>query len=162
KTGYCTDDVARAFIVALQALQLAPRDEQADRLASIYLAFLEDAQLDDGRFHNFMSYERSWLDDVGTQDSCGRAMWALRYGVRFAPGEPWRRVCRMLFDRALGAVDSLEFPRSRAYALLGLAHAYPTLHEVSYAAAFRRLADSLVADFDAARDDDWAWFEPQM
>lgn len=162
KTGYCTDDVARAFIVALQALQLAPRDELADRLASTFLAFLEDAQLEDGRFHNFMSYERSWLDDVGTQDSFGRAVWALGYGIRHAPREPWRRVCRMLFDRALPAVEALEFPRSRAYAMLGLAHAYPALHEVSYAAAFRRLADTLVAGYDAAHDGDWAWFEPEM
>lgn len=162
KTGYCTDDVGRAFIVTLQSLQLAPRDELADRLASTYLAFLEDAQLEDGRFHNFMSYERSWLDEVGTQDSIGRAVWALGYGVRYAPREPWRRVCRMLFDRALPAIEALECPRSRAYAMLGLAHAYPALHEASYAAAFRHLADTLVAAYDAASDGDWAWFEPEM
>ncbi len=162
KTGYCTDDVARGFIVALQALQLAPRDELADRLASAYLAFLKDAQLEDGRFHNFMSYERSWLDEVGTQDSIGRAVWALGYGIRFAPREPWRRVCRMLFDRALPAIEALEFPRSRAYAMLGLGYAYPALHEVPYAAAFRRLADTLVEGYDSARDGDWTWFEPEM
>jgi len=162
KTGYCTDDVARAFIVALQALQLAPRDVLADRLASTYLSFLEDAQLEDGRFHNFMSYGRAWLDDVGTQDSCGRAMWALGYGVRYAPREPWRRICRTLFDRGLEAVEALEFSRSRAYAMLGLAHAYPTVREASYATAFRHLAGTLVDGYDAARAGDWAWFEPEM
>ncbi len=63
------------------------------RLASTYLAFLQHAQLDDGRFHNFMSYDRTWLDEVGTHDSCGRAMWALGYGAANAPTETWRRVC---------------------------------------------------------------------
>ncbi|HJT37360.1 MAG TPA: glycosyl transferase family 1, partial [Actinomycetota bacterium] len=120
-TGYCTDDVARAFMVVLAALQRDPRDEVAARFASVYLAFLEHAQLDDGRFHNFMAYDRTWLDDVGTQDSCGRATWALGYGVRYAPAEPWRRLCRTLFDRALGAIDSFGFLRPRAYAALGLA-----------------------------------------
>jgi hypothetical protein len=89
-------------------------------------------------------------------------MWALGYGIRYAPREPWRRVCRMLFDRALEAVDSLEFPRSRAYAMLGLAYAYPALHEVAYAAAFRRLAQTLADAYDASREGDWAWFEPIM
>ncbi|MBV8155462.1 MAG: hypothetical protein JO029_04440 [Candidatus Eremiobacteraeota bacterium] len=162
KTGYCTDDVARAFIVALQALQLAPRDELADKLASTYLAFLESAQLEDGRFHNFMSYERAWLDDVGTQDSCGRALWALGYGIRYAPREQWRRVCRMLFDRGLAAAESFEFLRSRAYAMLGSVHAYATVHDESYAAVLRRLADTLVGAYDREHSDDWAWFEPIM
>ncbi|HEX8806442.1 MAG TPA: hypothetical protein VF741_05815, partial [Candidatus Aquilonibacter sp.] len=71
-TGYCTDDVARALIVALTRLQRVPGDADALRLAGIYLAFLYDARLDDGRFHNFMSYERVWLDEVGTHDSVGR------------------------------------------------------------------------------------------
>jgi hypothetical protein len=162
RTGYCTDDVARAFIVALQVLQLAPRDETAARFASTYLAFLEDAQLQDGRFHNFMSYERSWLDEVGTQDSCGRAMWALGYGVRYAPREPWRRLCRTLFDRSLRAIETFEYLRPRAYAIGGLVHAFPALHETPYATALRFLADSVARAYDQTRDARWAWFEPEM
>jgi hypothetical protein len=162
RTGYCTDDVARAFIVALQVLQLAPRDEAAARFASVYLAFLEDAQLQDGRFHNFMSYERTWLDEVGTQDSIGRAMWALGYGVRYAPREPWRRVCRTLFDRGLRAIETFEYLRPRAYAISGLVHAFPALHETAYAVALRHLADALARAFDETRDERWEWFEPVM
>ncbi len=61
KTGYCTDDVSRAFIVALEHLRLSPNDRQSQRFASTYLAFLQHAQLADGRFHNFMEYDRRWL-----------------------------------------------------------------------------------------------------
>ncbi|MBV8488909.1 MAG: hypothetical protein JO199_00165 [Candidatus Eremiobacteraeota bacterium] len=161
-SGYCTDDVARAFMVALARLRLVPRDEDAAHFANTYLAFLENAQLEDGRFHNFMSYARGWLDDVGTQDSCGRAIWSLGYGIRYAPSEAWRRVCRQLFDRALQSIDWFDFLRPRAYALLGLAYAYPSSHDARYAAAFRYLADALAGAFDENRSVDWPWFEDEM
>ena len=161
-TGYCTDDVARAFIVALMRLRLDSRDERAMRFASTYLSFLESAQLGDGRFHNFMSYERAWLDDVGTQDSCGRATWALGYGATYAPTEPWRRVCKTLFERALGAIDDYTFLRPRAYAILGLAHAWTGSHAPAYATALRHLAGVLGAAYDATRDAAWAWYEDEM
>ena len=161
-SGYCTDDIARAFIVALMRLQAAPRDETALRLASTYLSFLHDAQLPDGRFHNFMSYARDWLDDVGTQDSAGRAMWALGYGMRFAPAQDWRRLCRAMFDRSLGAIDWFEYLHPRAYAMLGLAHAYETLRDTPYAAAARYLGDALTRAFEAQRGDGWDWFDVAM
>lgn len=162
ETGYCTDDVARGFIVALMRLRVAPRDETAQRLASTYLAFLYAAQLEDGRFHNFMSYERAWLDDVGTQDSFGRALWSLGFGMRYAPTQAWRRLCRSLFDRGLGAIDTFEFVHPRAYTIVGLSHAYETVRDTPYAAAIRYLADSLLRSYDAERSPDWEWFGPAM
>jgi hypothetical protein len=160
--GYCTDDVARAFMVALARLELVPRDETAARLASTYLSFLQEAQLDDGRFHNFMAYDRSWLDDVGTQDSCGRAIWSLGYGMAHAPSESWRHVCRAAFERALPGLGYLEFTRSRAYAMLGLAHAYGAFADPIYASALRAFAGALVTAYDAVRSDEWLWFEDFM
>jgi len=161
-TGYCTDDVSRALMVVLARLRSSPRDELAERLASIYLSFLESAQLEDGRFHNFMSYERAWLDDVGTQDSLGRALWSLGYGMRYAPSQAWRRLCARMFDRGLGAIDTFEFVHPRAYTLLGLSHAYAARREARYAAATRYLADSLLDSYQVERDDDWEWFVPVM
>jgi hypothetical protein len=160
--GYCTDDVARAFMVALARLELMPRDETALRLASTNLSFLHDAQLDDGRFHNFMAYDRSWLDDVGTQDSCGRAIWSLGYGMAHAPTETWRRACRTLFERTLPALGFLEFMRSRAYAMLGLAHAYGAIADPAYASALRAFADGFVVAYDTVHGDEWLWFEDIM
>jgi hypothetical protein len=162
KTGYCTDDVARAFMVALAHLRLAPSDKLGLRLAAIYLAFLQHAQLDDGRFHNFMDYERRWLDEVGTHDSCGRAVWALGYGVANAPTQTWRRVCATLLDRTLPSLESLEYIRSRAYAALGFAHAQAALQESKYADALRFLSDEILAAYAATASDDWRWFEEIM
>jgi hypothetical protein len=162
KWGYCTDDVSRALMVALAHLRLAPSDKMSQRFASIYLAFLQYAQLDDGNFHNFMDYDRRWADEIGTHDSCGRAIWALGYGVANAPSQTWRRVCAMLLDRALPTLDSLEYIRSRAYAALGLAHAHGALKEAKYADGLRFLASEILASYAANAGEGWRWFEPIM
>lgn len=159
-TGYCTDDVARALMVMLQRLHLDPDDADAGALASRYLSFLHDAQLSDGRFHNFMSYARTWLDDVGTHDSCGRAMWALGYTVRHAATQPWRRVAETMLERAIGSIDWLEHPRAQAYAVLGLAHVAADVPALGL--ALQQLGDALVDRYDAARDERWEWFEPRL
>jgi hypothetical protein len=160
--GYCTDDVARAFMVALSHARLAPSDKLSVQLASTYLSFLQHAQLTDGRFHNFMDYDRTWLDEVGTHDSCGRAIWALGYGAANAPTQNWRRVCAMLLDRTLGSLESLQYIRSRAYAALGFAHAFAALQEPKYADALRYLSDEIAAAYDATATGDWRWFEEAM
>ncbi|MGB6984390.1 MAG: hypothetical protein WBD74_00285 [Candidatus Aquilonibacter sp.] len=161
-TGYCTDDVARALIVMLMRLRRVANDADALRLAAIYLAFLYDARLPDGRFHNFMSYGRAWLDEVGTQDSCGRAMWSLGYAARFAPHESWRRVSAQLLDRALDSVDWLEHPRAQSYAVLGITHALRADATLARTRALQTLTRSLVARYDREHQRDWEWFEPVM
>jgi hypothetical protein len=162
KWGYCTDDASRALMVALAHLRLAPSDKQSQRLASTYLAFLQHAQLDDGRFHNFMDYDRRWLDEIGTHDSCGRAIWALGYGVANAPTQTWRSVCARLLDRAIPSLESLEYIRSRAYAALGFSHAHAALKGTKYVAALRYLADEVLRSYHATATDDWRWFEDCM
>jgi len=168
-TGYCTDDVARAYMVVLAKLEVDPHDGVAKHLAQTYLSFLHDAQIDDGRFHNFMSYERTWLDAVGTHDSVGRAMWSLGYGMRYAPRTSWRRISKKLFDNALRSLDWLSYPRSQAYAMIGLAHACEAALRqaqddksgelVKYQRSLRALADSLKQKYLDVRDADWQWFE---
>ena len=82
--GYTTDDNARALIVSVQLeegknvavdlQQLTHVQEFGNR----YLAFLWHAlNPEQKRFRNFMSYDRRWLEQVGSEDSHGRALWAL-------------------------------------------------------------------------------------
>ncbi len=149
KTGYCSDDVSRAFIVAVAYANLFPRDAQSRRLASVYLAFLHHAQLDDGRFHNFMDYDRRWSDDVGGQDCYGRVLWALGYGVAAAPEAKWRRVCGALFDHGLSRMPALASLRPAAYAIIGLSHAYAATEKTQYRDAIERLATPLSDAFRA-------------
>jgi len=165
-TGYCTDDVARALIVVYQKLALDPGDADALRLAPVYLAFLQDAQLPDGRFHNFMGYDRQWLDCVGTHDSVGRALWAVGFGMRYAPRATWRRLCKRLFNKGLNSIDWLQYARSQSYAIIGLAHAcHASIADIelpAYNEALRKLAGSLKARFEANAAADWEWFEDIM
>ncbi|MHB8152430.1 MAG: hypothetical protein ACYDGW_00125 [Vulcanimicrobiaceae bacterium] len=163
-TGYCTDDVARAFMVALAYLRLHPRDEMALRLASTYLAFLCDAQREDGRFRNFMSYARTWLEEVGSEDSCGRAVWALGYGLRYAPDERWKRVCADALLRALPVLGGLGALRARAFAALGLVHALRSdAHAADgLAAALGACIAPLQAAHARIATENWNWFEPVL
>lgn len=163
-TGYCSDDVSRAFMVVLAKLQLEPRNETAARLAGIYLSYLHDAQMEDGWFHNFMSFDRRWLDDRGTHDSFGRTLWSLGYGMRYAPKESSRFVCGQLFERAVPRLADLEYLRSIAYAIIGLSHACASgLTDPDICReALRPLADAVKAAYLANRDADWQWFEDEM
>lgn len=163
-TGYCTDDVARGFIVALGAAELEGQREQALRLAGIYLAFLHDAQLPDGRFHNFMGYDRVWLDGVGGHDAYARAVWALGYGVGHAPRESWRALCATMLARALPHLLTLGGLRPRAYAILGLCHACEA--DPAGDSAIRKAVAGLTVDllrsFEQNAAPGWTWFEESM
>ncbi len=163
-TGYCTDDVSRAFMVAIAATNFDARRECGLRLARTYLAFLMDAQLPDGRFHNFMSFRREWLDEVGTDDSIGRAIWALGFGLRYAPRSSWRAICRKLLEAAVPSIAAFPFVRSRAYAGLGLAHAREALATPLPAvdAALVAIGDDLAARHAATAGPRWDWFENEM
>jgi hypothetical protein len=165
-TGYCTDDVARAYIVAVEKLEIDPHDAMAARMARIYLSFLHDAQLEDGRFHNFMGYDRAWLDAVGTHDSVGRALWSLGYGMRYAPRGSWRRVSKKLFGKGLQAVEWLQFPRAQAYTIIGLSHACDSSvadgENPQYRELLRKLAQQLKERYLEVCSADWHWFENVM
>ncbi|GAC1309973.1 MAG: glycosyl transferase [Vulcanimicrobiaceae bacterium] len=162
--GYCTDDVARAFMVAIGACSHERHRDDALALVRVYLAFMCDAQMEDGRYHNFMSYARTWLDDVGTPDSNGRAIWAMGYGMRFAPRDAWRSICAARVDRALPHVAGLAFVRSRAYAALGLAHAYEASgrNHPAIATTLREIGHDLVERHRRVADAGWRWFENEL
>ena len=152
--------------MALQKLEVDPHDAVAERLASIYLSFMHDAQIDDGRFHNFMGYDRSWLESVGTHDSVGRSLWSLGFAMRFAPRGSWRRVAKKIFGKGLSALDWLQYPRSQAYAIIGLAHACEASIADGEIPQYRRylriLADRLKERYLETRDARWHWFENEM
>ena len=102
--------------------------ESLDLLASRYLAFLSAALVrETGRFRNFMSHERHWLEEAGSEDSHGRALWALGSGASRSQNEGHRRLCTQLFERGLDAVGRFTSPRAWAFALLGL-HEFQQAH----------------------------------
>ena len=120
--GYCLDDNARALLL-MTLLEEAGGDDPVvvRRLGLRYLAFLNHAfDRETGRFRNFLSYARHWLEPCGSEDSQGRALWALGAIVGRA-GDPGRQsLAGDLFHGAIPAVTAFTSPRAWAYALLGL------------------------------------------
>jgi hypothetical protein len=162
--GYCLDDVGRALIVACDAAGRHATEADAARLVITYLAYLHDAQLADGWFHNFMGYDRRWQDREGAPDAVGRAVWGLGYAEANAPRESWRAVAGQLRRRALDAVRRMTHVRARAYAALGLVHALAARPDDEL--AVRAVLDeslAVIADaFDAHAGPGWQWCEDLM
>jgi hypothetical protein len=162
--GYCTDDVGRALIVACAAAAHRGTEAAGARLVSTYLAYLHDAQLSSGAFHNFMGYDRRWQDQVGAPDAIGRAVWGLGYAERHAPRETWRSVAGTMRRGALAAVSEMEYVRSRAYAALGLVHALATRpdDELQLRAVLDESLALIAGAYDAHAAPDWQWCEDLM
>jgi hypothetical protein len=155
--GYCTDDNARALVVAAKYYDLL-RDPQAERLLSIYLAFLNHAQRPDGQFHNYMSYDRRFLDRVGSSDCYGRALWGLGYATYRAMA-PYFGVAKEMFEKALPHLGGLNL-RGRSYSLLGLYYylqRFPEAEDILV--RITELADAHIAAYSNEATDDWPWFE---
>jgi len=162
--GYCTDDVGRALIVACDAAGRSATEADGARLVTTYLAYLHDAQLPNGAFHDFMGYDRRWQDAEGTPDAVGRAIWGLGYAERYAPRDTWRALAGRLRRNALPAISRMAYVRSRAYAALGLIHALAARPDDEL--AVRAVLDeslALIADaYDAHAGEGWRWCEDVM
>ncbi len=158
--GYCTDDNARAMIVSAMAWTLFKEEAVLPKL-QIYLSFLHFAyNAETGRFRNFMSYERQWLEEDGSDDCQGRALWALGYLVSHAPNDSTRQLAADLFRDALPATETLCWPRSWALSILGLYYYLrQSGNDVEARAPLTRLADQLNTAFVSKEAEDWPWFE---
>lgn len=160
--GYCLDDNARALLL-VALLEDAGVDDAAviRALGSRYLAFISHA-LDrtTGRFRNFLSYSRQWSEPCGSEDSQGRALWALGAVVGRARDPGRHSLAGELFHAALPPVTTFSSPRAWAYALLGIDE---------YLRAFKGdkrieghrvdLADRLLGLFQRTSSREWPWFE---
>src|SRR5712671_5695472 len=119
--GYCTDDNARAFILAVLLDELGEDTENVRTLATTYAAFLHHAfDPKTKRFHNRLSFDRRWLDEQGSEDSHGRAVWALGMGVGRSPIRTFQMMAGQLFALALPAITEFSSPRAWAFGLLGI------------------------------------------
>jgi hypothetical protein len=159
--GYCTDDNARAFIFTLLLQEWNGPDEEIDRLASSYLAFLWYAfDANTSRFRNFMSHQREWMERAGSEDSHARALWAVGTALGRSHNEGHRNLCALLFQRGLPPVAGFSSPRAWAFALIAI-HEYLRSFSGDRAVSQMRdaLAGQLVELFRANSSPDWQWFE---
>lgn len=161
KFGYSIDDQARALIVVLQYTRLAGL-APIPRSAFTYLSYLRHAMTVDGAFHNFLSFDRRWLDEGGSDDAQGRAVWALAYATRFGQEEGVVQAAVALFNVGVQRSLSSTSPRAWAFTLVALYHRLKVGPDAALVLLAQELADRLVLLFDQTADVQWRWFEDRL
>jgi len=160
--GYCTDDNARALLVAAMGQKYLPTNGLGlDFLSGHYLGFLLYAFNEkNGRFRNFMSYSRQWTEEIGSEDAHGRAIWSIGKAVAFLQNPGQLAMSTTLFKKALHVVENFNSPRAIAFCLVGV-NAY--LDKFSGDSDVRRVREVLAARlFDQFKNnatDGWPWLE---
>jgi len=163
--GYCLDDNARALLLMTRIEESGAEDPRRVRkLASRYMAFVSDAfQRPSGRFRNFMSHARVWRDEAGSEDSHGRALWALGtvVGCSVDPGR--HSLAGALFHAALPAVSRFSSPRAWAFALLGIEQYLRACEgDRNVQIAGREIGGRLLGLFRRTDHPEWPWFENRV
>src|SRR6187431_1823426 len=124
ESGYTTDDNARALRLCARLWSAQPAgsitaqpDERMLARVTCYLSFLEHARCPVRGFHNFLSYQRDWLDAAGTGDCQGQAVLALAEVLASPLPEGYRALARELLDAVLPAIAELRSLRAQAYVI---------------------------------------------
>ena len=166
KHGYSADDVGRAMgiIVKLAGLDHEPR---YDLLIQKYLAFILYVQKEDGRFHNFVGYDRRILDKDGGDDTFGRVLMGLGSAVALSTDPSVAILTKEIFDRAIAdrtpGLPLSHYPKALAYSSCGLSDYLKKFPEAPEAGELLRAgADYLVTLYNNNKRPDWEWFEPSV
>lgn len=162
--GYCTDDNARALITTVLLEELELKSRKLHRLAETYASFMQYAfDPHSKRFRNFMGYDRRWLETEGSEDSQGRALWALGTCAGRSKHRDLQAWSAQLFERALPSVLDAKSPRAWAFTLLGIYEYFRRLSGDRAAAQTRDLLTQRLIDlFEKTAGDDWPWFENSL
>ncbi len=160
--GYTTDDNARALILCVLLENAdAQLQKKAHKLGGHYMAFLNYAYSESkGRFRNFMAFDRHWLEEVGSEDSHGRALWALGTVLGRSNSQGMAGLASRIFGNALPVVQKFSSPRAWAYTILGI-HEYLKRFSGDRVARelLTNLGEQLLRLYNIVNKPDWSWFE---
>jgi glycosyltransferase involved in cell wall biosynthesis len=162
KEGYCLDDNARALLMVLMAYR-QKKDMLALNLAPIYLSYIHYMQNKNGTFRNFLSFNRNFLDEVGSEDSFGRTIWALGYLLDNAPNDAYYQTGKLVFFVASPNFEKLQSIRGMANTMLGISYylkSNPT--DESMTERLRNLSGKLIRQYEDNSSTNWKWFEPLL
>jgi hypothetical protein len=163
ESGYTTDDNARALRLCTRLWCEQPDERMLSRVTT-YLSFLEHARCRVRGFHNFLSYQRDWLDASGTGDCQGQAVRALAEVLGSDLPEGCRALARELIEAVVPALAELRSLRAQAYVILAWGHLWTNrvrdiepLERVAWSAARR-----LIVFYERSVRPDWQWFESRL
>jgi glycosyltransferase involved in cell wall biosynthesis len=159
KEGYCLDDNSRALLMVLMAYRQM-KDARALELSHIYLSYIHYMQNADGTFRNFLSFKRDFLDEVGSEDSFGRTIWALGYLLGNAPNDAYFQAGSGVFFNAAPNFEKLTSIRGIANTIIGMCYYLKTNpSDDSMTERLRNMALKLISHFQENKSPDWFWFE---
>src|SRR6185503_7380637 len=162
KEGYCLDDNSRALIMALMAYQ-RNKTKEAFELLPVYLSFIHYMQTEDGNFRNFLSFNRQYLDEVGSEDSFGRTVWALGYLIGCAASNSYREFALELFQKSFAHFGKLKHLRGMANTIIGITLYLKVVPgDEGMVKELVRLTQPLIDAYENNQPDDWHWFEEKM
>ncbi len=160
--GYSSDDVGRGLVVLVDIYRHDPKIDVLS-LITTYMSFLKHAQTENGHYHNFMGYDRRFLDEHGSEDTLGRVIYGLGHVVRGGPTREMRAMAQNMMEKTGHLLENLRCPRAKAYTICGL---YAVLKRYPGASRFKRilarLSDELVELYESNRDEGWDWFEDRV
>jgi len=162
KEGYCLDDNARALLMVLMAYR-QKKDSLALELSPIYLSYIHYMQNKDGTFRNFLSFNRNFLDEIGSEDSFGRTIWALGYLLGNAPNDAYYQTGKLMFFDAAPNFEKLRSVRSIANTMIGISYylrSNPSDDVMTE--RLRNFAHTLIKHYEDNSTGDWKWFEPLL
>ena len=159
--GYCTDDNARALVLALMLQKLGHGSPPLATRAAAYAAFLNYAfDRKSRRFRNFMSFDRRWLEDTGSEDCHGHALWALGLCVSNAGHGSFQMLAAELFEQALPVAADFASPRAWAFTLIGIDEYLRRFGGDRRGNQIRdQLTAKLMQRYADAASEDWHWYE---
>jgi glycosyltransferase involved in cell wall biosynthesis len=162
REGYTTDDNARALIVATGLI--SDDKSQPTKLSKRYLAFLWLAfNAETGRFRNFLSYDRKWLENIGSEDSHGRALWALGTVLGQSKDAGLRGAAGRLFEAAVPSALAFTSPRAWAFSVLGMqAYLERFPGDRAIQGVRNALANRLLDIYERSSTSIWQWFEKSL
>jgi Glycosyltransferase len=159
KEGYCMDDNARALLMTMMEYRQM-KNQRALELATIYLSYIHYMQNPDGTFRNFLSFSRNFMDEVGSEDSFGRTIWALGFLLGNAPNTAFYQSGKQLFFNATPNFDKLTSIRGIANTIIGVSYYLKSApSDENMIGKLKFLANILVRHYDENRTPDWQWFE---
>ena len=163
--GYCTDDNSRALILTVLLENLGTINSlRLNDLASRFLGFVRYAWDEKAaRFRNFLTFQRTWVDENFSEDSHGRAVWALGTCIGRSKNEGFTQMAAEIFEQALAPISSFTSPRAWAFALIGAYEYQQRFPGDRFARnSLEVLSTKLMRLYDENSSAEWKWFEPVL
>jgi len=159
--GYCTDDNARALILIVLLEEVYSDIAKIQELSGRYSAFVNYAfNREKKLFRNFMSYDRKWVESVGSADCQGRSIWSLGTCAGRSKNPNFHMWGTQLFNQIIPAAAGLSSPRAWAFSLLGINEYFKRMSGDTIASQMRdELTSRLIHLYDCVAKEEWMWCE---